>query len=283
MLRGLYTATAGMLTQQRRTEMLSNNMANSQTPGYKADQGSVRAFPEMLLQRLDNKSVPTANGTNFGGMTPIGSINTGVYLQELSNQYTQGGLKETGLKSDVALVEENVPFNPETNIKGALLFAVETATGDERYTRNGNFSLDNNGILLSNGNTVLSADGQPISIQTSNYEITPNGEVFNLDLPADEQFLGQIDVRYEADVRNLVKEGNGLFRTADEGVLPTAIGNGNIQYNLRQNYVENSTVDVGRTYTDMMTAYRSFEANQKVLQAYDRSMDKAANEIGRLR
>ncbi|WP_226671437.1 flagellar hook-basal body protein [Metabacillus litoralis] len=283
MLRGLYTATAGMLTQQRRTEMLSNNMANSTTPGYKADQSSVRAFPEMLLQRLDNKSVPTVNGANFGGMTPIGTINTGVYLQEIGNQYLQGGLKETGLKSDIALVEENVPFNPETNLKGTLLFAVDTPTGDERYTRNGHFSLDDNGILLSNGNTVLSTTGEPISIQTSNYEITPNGEVYNLDLQGADQFLGQIDVRYEADVRNLVREGNGLFRTADEGVLPTAIGNGDIQYNLRQNYVENSTVDVGRTYTDMMTAYRSFEANQKVLQAYDKSMDKAANEIGRLR
>lgn len=94
--------------------------------------------------------------------------------------------------------------------------------------------------------------------------------------------VGQVDVRFEGDVRNLVKEGNGLYRTANEAVLPSALTNGEIQYNLRQGFVERSNVDVSRTYTDMMTAYRAFEANQKVLQAYDRSMEKAANEIGRL-
>jgi flagellar basal-body rod protein FlgG len=269
MLRGLYTATAGMLTQQKRTEMLSNNMANSNTPGYKADQSSIRAFPEMLLQRIDNNSVPAT----------VGTVNTGVYLQELHSQNIQGDLRETGLKSDVALIEQNVPFNQETNVKGALLFAVENQAGEERYTRNGHFTLDENGTLLSDGNQVLSTTGQPISIQSSNYQITADGDIFD----AEGEFVAQIDVRFEDDVRNLVKEGNGLFRTVDEQALPTAINNGVITYSLKQNYLENSTVDVGRSYTDMMTAYRSFEANQKVLQAYDKSMDKAVNEIGRLR
>ena len=277
MLRGLYTATAGMLAQQRRTEMLSNNMANANTAGYKADQASVRAFPEMLLNRLENKSVPTTNGSSFGQITPIGSINTGAYVQELQSTFSQGGLKETGLYSDVALLEEITPLNAETNVKGALFFAVQNQAGEERYTRNGHFTRDNNGILLSGGNPVLSTTGQPISIQSSEFQVTPDGEVI-----ADGEFVAQIDVRFEADVRNLVKEGNGLYRTFNNEELPTAVNNENIQYNLRQNYLETSTVDVGRTYTDMMTAYRSFEANQKVLQAYDKSMDKAANEIGRI-
>jgi flagellar basal-body rod protein FlgG len=268
MLRGLYTATAGMLTQQRRTEMLSNNMANSNTPGYKADQSTIRAFPEMLLKRMDNKAVPST----------VGTLNTGVYLQELSSQNIQGELRETGLMSDVALIEQNVPYHAETNVKGALFFAVENQAGEERYTRNGHFTLDKNGTLLSDGNQVLSTTGQPISIQSSNYQITADGDIF-----ADGEFVAQIDVRFEGDIRNLIKEGNGLYQTANNQALPTAINNGEVQYSLKQNHLENSTVDVGRTYTDMMTAYRSFEANQKVLQAYDKSMDKAVNEIGRLR
>ncbi|MGM0875068.1 MAG: flagellar hook-basal body protein [Bacillota bacterium] len=267
MLRGLYTATSGMLTQQRRTEMLSNNMANSSTPGYKADQSSVRAFPEMLLKRMDNKSVPTT----------IGTLNTGAYLQEINSQNFQGELRETGLISDVALIEGNVLYHPETNVKGALFFALVNQAGEERYTRNGHFTLDENGTLLSDGNQVLSTTGQPILIPSSNYQITADGDIF-----ADGQFVSQIDVRFEEDIRNLVKEGNGLYRTVNTQALPTAINNGEIQYNLKQNYLENSTVDVAQTYTDMMTAYRSFEANQKVLQAYDKSMDKAVNEIGRI-
>ncbi|WP_078431967.1 flagellar hook-basal body protein [Metabacillus halosaccharovorans] len=277
MLRGLYTATAGMLTQQRRTEMLSNNMANANTAGYKADQSTIRAFPEMLLQRMENKTLPTGNGMNVPGMQTIGSLNTGSYVQEIKSPFLQGGLKETGLVTDVALVEENVPLNPETNVKGSLFFAVQNQAGEERYTRNGHFTLDDNGLLLSDGNPVLSTTGQPISIQSGEFSVTEAGDVL-----VNGQTIAQIDVRFSADVRNLVKEGNGIYRTSDGQALPTAIDNGDIQYNLKQKYLENSTVDIGRTYTDMMTAYRSFEANQKVLQAYDKSMEKAANEIGRL-
>lgn len=277
LLRGLYTATAGMLTQQRRTEMLSNNMANANTAGYKADQSTIRAFPEMLLQRMENKTLPTGNGMNVPGMQTIGSLNTGSYVQEIKSPFLQGGLKETGLVTDVALVEENVPLNPETNVKGSLFFAVQNQAGEERYTRNGHFTLDDNGLLLSDGNPVLSTTGQPISIQSGEFSVTEAGDVL-----VNGQTVAQIDVRFAADVRNLVKEGNGIYRTSDGQALPTAIDNGDIQYNLKQKYLENSTVDIGRTYTDMMTAYRSFEANQKVLQAYDKSMEKAANEIGRL-
>ncbi|MCM3442853.1 flagellar hook-basal body protein [Metabacillus halosaccharovorans] len=279
MLRGLYTATAGMLTQQRRTEMLSNNMANANTAGYKADQSTIRAFPEMLLQRMENKTLPTGNGVNVPGMQTIGSLNTGVYLQEIKSRDIQGELKETGLVTDVALVEGNVPLNPETNVKGSLFFAVQNQAGEERYTRNGNFTLDNNGLLLSDGNPVLSKTGQPISIQSGEFNVTENGDVY---VSGDPEPVAQFDVRFAADVRNLVKDGNGIYRTSDGQALPTAINNGDIQYNLKQKSLENSTVDIGRTYTDMMTAYRSFEANQKVLQAYDKSMEKAANEIGRL-
>ncbi|HBE2402087.1 TPA: hypothetical protein KL340_005365, partial [Escherichia coli] len=61
MLRGFYTAAAGMIAQQRKTDLLTNNMANSNTPGFKADQSSLRAFPELLLQRMGKQTVPVDN------------------------------------------------------------------------------------------------------------------------------------------------------------------------------------------------------------------------------
>lgn len=173
MLRGFYTATAGMLSQQKRAEMLSNNIANANTPGYKSEQSAVRAFPEMLLSRMENDSMPIKNGQSFGIKTPIGSLNTGAYVQELIPQFTQGDVRETGISSDVALVEGVTPFNNETNLKGVLLFPVQTKNGEQRYTRNGTFTLDNNGRLTSNGNPVLSTTGNPITIQSSDYQITP--------------------------------------------------------------------------------------------------------------
>ncbi len=59
MFRGLYTAASGMLSQQRRIEMMTNNIANANTPGYKADQASLRAFPDMLMHRIQQTTIPT--------------------------------------------------------------------------------------------------------------------------------------------------------------------------------------------------------------------------------
>ncbi|MCD7034629.1 flagellar hook-basal body protein [Metabacillus sp. GX 13764] len=278
MLRGFYTAAAGMIAEQRRTEMLSNNMANVNTPGYKADQSSIRAFPEMLLNRMENDTVPVNGASSFGTSTPIGSLNTGAYMQEVMPLFSQGEISETGIPSDAAIVEQSVPENAETGLKGFLMFAVQSPDGNTRYTRNGHFSVNANNELTSLGNPILSTAGKPIQISGEDYKITPEGNVI-----VNGRQTAQLDVRFEGDVRNLVKEGSGLFRTADNANLPSASGNGQVQYTLKQGFVERSNVDTARSYTDMMTAYRSFEANQKVLQAYDRSMDKAANEIGRIR
>jgi flagellar basal-body rod protein FlgG len=272
MLRGFYTATAGMLAQQRRTEMLSNNIANANTPGYKSDQAALKAFPEMLLKRVESSKVPAP------ATQTVGTLNTGVYLQEMIPQFTQGDLRETGLSSDVALVEELVPYNEETNAKGALLFAVQTPANELRYTRNGQFTRNENGELTLAGNPVLGTNGQPISVATDQFEITADGTV-----RVDGVEQAQIEIVFAGDTRTLMKEGNGLYRTEDGNGLPTAVNNPEISYQLKQGYVEGSNVDVSKTYTEMMTAYRAFEANQKVLQAYDRSMDKAVNEIGRVR
>ncbi|MGD6816576.1 flagellar hook-basal body protein [Metabacillus sp. 84] len=276
MLRGLYTAAAGMLSQQKRTEMLSNNIANVNTPGYKSDQSAIRAFPEMLLSRMEGKDAPTQTPMNFGIQTPIGTLNTGAYVQELVPQFTQGDMKETGLPSDIALLEEAVPNNEETGMKGFLLFAVSLPDGQVRYTRNSHFTLNDQNQLTSQGIPVLSTDGTPITVE-GDYEVLADGRI-----RMNGQEGAQIDVRFAEDVRNLVKENNGLFRTADETGLPSAAGNPNVGYSLKQGFIEGSNVDTARAYTEMMTAYRSFEANQKVLQAYDRSLDKAVNEIGRL-
>ncbi|MBD1382654.1 flagellar hook-basal body protein [Metabacillus arenae] len=277
MLRGFYTAAAGMLSQQRRTEMLSNNLANANTPGYKSDQSVTRAFPEMLLSRMDSESIPTKNSLSFQTSSPIGSIHTGAYIQELVPLFSQGDIRETGLATDAALVEENMPINEETGLKSSLLFAVQTGEGGLRYTRNGRFTINVAGELTLAGNRVLSSTGQPIRLNSDQFKMTENGLI----LSEEGGQVAQIDVRFAEDVRELVKEGNGLYRTENRD-LPSAIGLQDVAYQLKQGFIERSNVDISKAYTDMMTSYRSFEANQKVLQAYDKSMDKAVNEIGRI-
>jgi len=273
MLRGFYTAASGMLAQQRRAEILSNNMANANTPGYKAEQSVTRAFPEMLLSYIE---------TDLNGQVKqkeIGPLHTGVYVQEVLPLYTQGDMKETNVPSDIALIEEALPIFEETNLRGALFYAVETPDGVVKYTKNGHFTLSEEGYLTIGGNNVLSTEGNPILITSTDFDVTPNGQIFINGEPTNQQ----IDVRFAEDIRNLVREGNGLYRTVDEAELPSAVNNEEIRYQLKQGFLEGSNVDITRSYTELLSAYRTFEANQKVLQAYDKSMDKAVNEVGRIR
>lgn len=278
MFKGFYTATTGMIAQQRRTEMLSNNIANASTPGYKADQSTVRAFPNMLLSAIEkNGKANLQNGFNPMSVQQIGTLGTGVYMQETIPDYTQGQLVQTDLKSDVALVDEYLPVRGDGSRTGGLYFRLQT-DGQEAYTRNGNFTVDSQGSLVtSSGNYVLSTTGEPIRVTSDDYTITEDGRVLE-----NNELIAQIDVAYVEDPDRLIKQDNGLYYTEDGNELTSAYDDNDIAFSMRQGYIEQSNVDAGSTMTEMMSAYRSFEANQKMLQAYDRSMDKAVNEIGKV-
>lgn len=273
MLRGLYTAASGMVTQQRRHEMLTNNLANANTPGFKADQASLRSFPNMLIQEMNGtkKGVPARN--------TIGTLSTGVYMQDKMPSFTQGDIHDTGVSTDIALLQGIVPINAETGRPGMLLFTIENEQGDVRYSRNGNFTVDGQGFLVTNqGHYVLDQNGERIWVNNDNFMVNGQGVISN-----ENGVIAQLNIAFADNPMNLVKEGNGLFRLEGElGALPTAIGNDNITFQLKQGFIERSNVDLNQTMTEMMTAFRAFEASQKVLQAYDRSLEKAVNEVGRI-
>ncbi|KPC97657.1 Flagellar basal-body rod protein FlgG [Geobacillus sp. BCO2] len=149
MLRGLYTAASGMLAQERRVDWLTNNLANAETPGYKADAGAMRAFPELLMSRLEDQPIPTASRRAVPMQTVIGPLVTGVYMQELIPNFRQGDVTETGLATDMAIVDGQVPVDRASGQRGALFFAVETGEGEVRYTRNGHFTISPDGYLTT--------------------------------------------------------------------------------------------------------------------------------------
>lgn len=272
MLRGLYQSAAGMMAQQHKTEMLTNNLANVNTPGYKADQASLRSFPNMLIKAMNTSKT-------FPRSEIIGTLSTGVYLQERMPNFRQGDLNETNNNTDIALLQSVVPVNPETGIQGALFFTVQNADGELRYTRNGNFAVDGEGYLVtSEGFYVLDTNQNPIQVNNEDFRVDRDGFVYD----SQGALLGRIQVVYAEDPMQLVKEGNGLFRLEGDGDLPTAIGNEQIAFQIQQGFLERSNVDAAQTMTEMMNAYRIFEANQKVLQAYDSSLEKAVNEVGRI-
>ncbi|MBP2242394.1 flagellar basal-body rod protein FlgG [Cytobacillus eiseniae] len=273
MFKGFYTVASGMLAQQRKTEMLTNNMANANTPGFKEDQASLRAFPEMLLQRIDEgQTIPTEKGLTLPGNKRIGSLSTGVYMQEAIPAFKQGDLKETGLGTDLALLDVAMPAN------GSVFFTVAGPNGETQYTRNGNFTVDGQGLLTTaSGLLVLDEAGNPIQLSSDQFTVNENGV-----LTGEGGVTARLGIGLAEDANRLIKLGDGLYRTEDGNALANAYNADGAAFKLQQGYVERSNVDVSRTMTDMMSAYRAFEANQKVLQAYDKSMDKAANEVGRI-
>ncbi|WP_026696022.1 flagellar hook-basal body protein [Peribacillus kribbensis] len=278
MFKGFYTAASGMLSQQRRTEMLSNNISNANTPGYKADQSSLRSFPKMFLSSLGSNQVPVERKLSLPVNQYIGSLSAGVYMQEAAPDFSQGNVTVTDQNTDLALQDMNVPVSRDNGRKSATFFTVSNANGEVRYTRNGGFTLDAAGYLTSSsGNYVLDDQGKPIQLTSEDFKVEEDGTISE-----NNRRIARLGIVLADNPFRLVKEGDGLFRAEQGQAIGSAYNRGDVQFKLQQGAVEQSNVDESKSMTDMMTAYRSFESDQKVLQAYDKSMDKAVNEVGRI-
>lgn len=284
MFRGLYTATSGMMANNRTQQVLTNNLSNAATPGFKQDQTVLRAFPEQLIKAMETGGT-TASGTPISPKNKsIGSLNTGVYTQEGIPSFVQGALKETGNSTDVSLLAGLLPVNPETQQQGTLTFAVSLPNNEIRYSQNGQFSVDQNGFLTTaEGFNVLDQNLQPVQVNSKEFTIEGNGQITLQDGTA----ANRLWVGYTENPQQFVKEGQNLLRwggndeNAPQFIDDAGLGNAAGGF-VKQGFVEQSNVDLTQTMTEMMKTYRGFESNQKVIQAYDRSMEKAVNEIGRV-
>lgn len=297
MLRGLYTAAAGMISEQRRHDTITNNIANINSPGFKQGNALSRSFPEMLIS--------TIRGGQGASTAPLGKMSLGVFSEENISIHAQGDLQETQNPFDFALVSNiQVPgmafdasgkfvnADGERTFQPQALFTVLNAAGEQRYSLNGKFTVDTAGQLVNaNGNLVLGRDGQPLLLidgagqPIHSFKVTDKGEFLDGDgrplLGPTGQPVGLMLSRAE-DPNLLLREGNGLLRInpGDEATV-TQVAPGD-QVMVRQGFIERSNVDSAQSMVDMMSALRAYEANQKVIQSYDRSMDKAANEVGRV-
>lgn len=277
LFKGFYTVATGMIAQQRRTELLTNNLSNASTPGFKADQSTIRSFPDMLMSSVGKTNAPAKQQAGSQYMSQVGALNTGIYMQETLPNYIQGQIYSTDLTTDMALIDGNLPQN-EDGVSGSIFFRLAHPDGGEAYTRNGNFTLDGQGYLVNGqGLYVLSDNGQRIQLPNDDFRLDQDGGIY-----VNNQQVARVGVSFAANPNMLRKQDNGLIRTENGEALPTAYGANGVSFTLGQKFLERSNVDSGRTMTDLMTAYRAFEANQKVLQAYDRSMEKAVNEIGKI-
>lgn len=257
MVRGLYTGWTGMENEQKRLDIISNNLANSATVGYKKEGVTNQSFDDVLTLKIRDES------ENFTDKR-IGKMSLGVKLGEVYTDYTQGSLRETGNTFDLA-------------IEGSGFFKMEVTDRDgnikERYTRSGQFLMDKEGYIVDvNGNHLMSEGGNlQIPTDASQIIIDLEGNVF-----ADGV---QVDKLVVTDFENydyLKKFGETMYEAVDGSVeIDTAAG-------IRQGYTEQSNVNVVSEMVNMIAITRAYEANQKVIQSIDGTLELAANSVGKV-
>ena len=245
MLNGLYTLVRGMIGLEKGRDVLANNLANADTTAFKQEDTVYQSFPEVLMSRLDES-----------GKQIIGSKGNGSKLAMTYTDFRQGTLRETGNPFDFA-------------IEGAGFFVIQTFEG-EAYTRDGRFTQNNAGHLVTEDGYPVMGQFGPISTNAGDISVGQNGAVFVNGVQID-----QIQIVDFADPQGLNKVGDNLYRTGD-GIIPERI-NGEIQ----QGYIEGSNVNLIMGMTQMITATRLYEMSQKALQAQDETLSKAVNEVGK--
>lgn len=250
MFKGFYQLTSGMLTQNRNLNVISNNMTNTMTPGFKRDKYVPITFQEEMMYRTGNKNKANPTALN----------NTSMILTEddVYTDFKQGAFEETGNIFDFA-------------INGDGFFQVQTEDGIV-YTRNGSFVLDEEGYLtLPNVGQVLGAKG-PILFDTDNIHTDPQGRIYAGD---NDTFIDNFALVDFPDYTQLNKSGEGLYNANGQQPEP-------IQGSVLWKTVERSNVDMIEEMTSMMSSQRALQSASQVLKMYDQMMSKAVNDIGRI-
>lgn len=260
MIRGLYTAVSGLVTQEAKQQVITNNLANANTTGYKTDNLVIKKFDDVLIQNYDK----IAGGKNVRNV--IGSLSFGSQIDETNTSFTQGMLQQTDLPTDFA-------------IDGRGFFTVsrnETGGNPQTYyTRDGHFHVNAKGYLVNDsGDSVMgknNSTGQDEPIYVGNAKIT--SDISN-NIYLDGVSAYKINTADFDDYSTLKKIGDNLY---------SGTPNGSQEVSVKQNNLEKSNVNVINEMVNMMTVMRTFESNQKVIQAMDETLGKAVNEVGVVR
>ncbi|WP_182947492.1 flagellar basal-body rod protein FlgG [Gluconacetobacter takamatsuzukensis] len=259
-MRSLDIANTGMQAQTTNVETISNNIANMTTTGYKRRRAEFQDLIYQDLRRAGTMSSDNGNLVPAGAQVGLGVRTAGIYrINE------QGTLEQTGNSLDMA-------------IEGRGYFRVTLPSGEYAYTRDGTFSLSQDG-------TIVTADGYPLAPNISlpnnaeNITIDQTGQVqYTLTGQTNAQVAGQVQLATFQNENGLAAMGQNLFtETTSSGTAnlatPQSVGYGSI----RQGFIEESSVNVVTEITDLITAQRAYEMNSKVITASDEMLQTLTN------
>lgn len=233
--------TTAMHATQNRIDVISNNMVNAQTTGYKKLE---IGFADLYTETLNKRYYPTIDkSSDFG---------TGIRTTEAVRRYDQGGLKNTGVNTNIA-------------IEGEGFFRVITISGEIAYTRNGEFKLDALGRIVDDRGNFLDIElnnnlnVQELNLSNGDLTISKVGEVY-----FNGEQIGKINLYKPQGSTDLISSGDSLFTTKEDGVMEVSNN-----YKVHQGYLEMSNVRMEQEMTNLILAQRAFQFNAKGIQAAD--------------
>ncbi|MBQ4231918.1 MAG: flagellar hook-basal body protein [Lachnospiraceae bacterium] len=258
MLRGLYTAYTGMKNEERRMDVIANNMANANTNGYKAEGTSSRAFSKVFGIKINDDSEAYLQRS-------IGKMSLGVKIGESYRDWSSGSFRVTDNTYDFAIAGN-----------GFFTISMTDRSGVEhiRYTRDGAFTITSEGYLVTkDGDFVLDDKGGKIQLPTNQGDPSVDGDgniSFNNQTIAK---LGMVDF---ADYDYLEQYGENQFDAVNGATIIPFTGS------VEQGVIETSNVNIVDEMVNLIAVTRQYESNQKMIQTVDSIMDKAVNTIGKV-
>lgn len=250
----MYTCVDAMNAQQQKLDMISNNIANVNTDGYKtANVG----FSDLLYETSNRLGTPV---TDNAGRLVDPQYGTGVKNTEMIRNNSQGSLMQTGLKANLA-------------IDGEGYFRVIRPDGSYAYTRSGDFQLDTQGRLVDNNGDRLDIafNNGAVAFGNDNYNIASDGTV-----TVNNSVVGKVNVYDAVGSDAMISVGDNLYEPK-----PGAQVFVNANVSIKQGYVEKSNVDSATEITNMIIAQRAFELGSKGVSVADNMMSIVNNLVQR--
>ena len=259
MIQSLSTAATGMKAQQLNMDVISNNLANANTSGFKSSRAN---FEDLMYQHI----VPPGAETGESSRIPTGiQVGMGVKTVSAEKLFTQGGFTETGNPLDLS-------------IEGKGFFKVLRG-GEEVYTRAGSFKLDQEGFLCDAEGSRLQPEVS-VPSEAVAFNIDPNGTLTAMDQEGTVISSGQILLQNFANPSGLMSMGRNYYVPTEASgeaveVQPGSEGSGS----LLQGFLETSNVNVVSEMVNMITGQRAYEANSKVIKTADEMLRMANNVV----
>lgn len=248
---GFFTAASGMMMQQRTLNVIANNMANANTPGFKTERVVSSTFQQELLMRQEGYKE-----------TYIGKGDAVKVVEDVPTQFDESFIKTTGRPFDFA-------------IQGEGYFTVKNANGKTFLTRNGQFDIDADGYLvLPNAGRVQGSKGD-IKIGGSDFIVTSEGDVYN----SKDKLVGTLQIVATTPDAKLEKFSNGLYQVpGGEGIPGDTAGMYEVKSpKIGQGLLEASNADFNREVALLMETQRTFQSCSKALMMIDEIDQKTAN------